>query len=119
MTARSCALGCGLWLLVMAVPALAFWLAVQRELSWTRGPGGLVQDRLFYIDEPRAGGLGYLAARVIQDQTATGGPLCVRTRVTYWLWRDVEGGDQNADFCQCYTRAAAAFQLTAAACPGE
>lgn len=119
MTARSCALGCGLWLLVMAGPALAFWLATQRELAWTRGPGGLVLDRVFYLNEPDAGGLGYQAARLVQDQTAAGGPVCVRTHVAYLLWRNTGGGSQDADYCQCYTRAAEAYQLTAAACPGE
>jgi hypothetical protein len=119
MTRRSCALGCGLWVLVMTVPALAFLLAAQRELNWSRGPGGLVQDRVFYIDEPQAGGLGYLSSRVVRDETAAGGPLCLKTRVVYLLWRDVEGGDQNVDYCQCYTRDTEMFQLTAATCPGE
>lgn len=117
MTPRSCALGCGLWLLVMAVPALAFWLALQRELSWTRGPGGLVQDRIFYVDEPAAAGLGYLAARL--TPAAAGGQVCVRTRVLYLLWRNTEGVEQNTAYCQCYTRAAAAYEPAAETCPGD
>ena len=119
MTPRSCALGCGLWLALMALPALVFWLAVQREISWTRGPAGLEQDKLFLVDEPQAAGLGYAAARVLSAETPAGDQVCVRTRVVYWLWRNAEGGDPAAAYCQCYTRAAGALELSALTCPGE
>lgn len=120
MTPRSCALGCGLWLAVMAVPILACLLATQNELAWSRGPGGLVQDRVFVINEPGAAGLGYLAARVVSDATAEAGVLCLRTTVVYLLWRNAEGGDQNVAYCQCYTRGAdGVFALAADSCPGD
>jgi hypothetical protein len=120
MTPRSCALGCGLWLVVMALPVLALWLATQRELSWSRGPGGLVQDRVFLVDEPDAAGLGYLTARVARDDTATGGPVCVRTQVAYLLWRNLAAEDPSAVFCQCYTQAGnGTLELAATTCPGE
>lgn len=120
MTPRSCALGCGLWLAVMAVPFLAFVLAARNEFAWSRGPGDLVQDRLFVINEPGAAGLGYLAARPVSDATAEGGPLCLRTTVVYFLWRNAEGGDPNVVYCQCYTRAVdGAFELAANSCPGD
>ncbi|MBP7693489.1 MAG: hypothetical protein KA764_16320 [Anaerolineales bacterium] len=116
MSRRGCVLGCGAWLLLMALPLLALWLAVQREVVWTRGPAGLEQDRVFYLDEPQAGGLGYLAARVVRDAA---GQVCVQTRVTYWLWRSAEAGDPAAAYCQCYTRAAGGLELSADPCPGE
>lgn len=119
MSWRACGLGCGAWLLLLALPLLALWLAVRREVAWTRGPAGLEQDRVFYLAEPAAGGLGYLAARVVRDDPAAGGPLCVRTRVTYWLWRSAEAGDPNTEYCQCYTRAAGGLELAADPCPGE
>lgn len=119
MTRTGCALGCAAWLAVMLVPALAFVLATQNEIGWTRGPDGLDQDKLFLINEPDAGGLGYLAARTLPAEAAAG-QVCVRTRVVYWLWRTRETGDQSARYCQCYTRAAdGALTLAASSCPGE
>lgn len=119
MTPRSCALGCGLWLALMAVPALVLWLGVQREIVWARGPGGLEQDRLFLVSEDQAAGLGYLAARVVRDEGSAGGPVCVRTSVAYWLWRNDAGGQANALYCQCYTPAPSGWALNASTCPGE
>jgi hypothetical protein len=105
MTPRSCALGCLIWLAVMAVPALIFYLALQGELDWRRGPGNLEEDRLFVINEPGASGLGYLASRLADD--AASDAVCVRTTVTYLLWRNDEGGEQNVSYCACYARNAA------------
>ncbi len=118
VTARGCALGCGLWLLLLLLPALAFWLYAQREIVWARGPGGLVQDKVFYVDQPDAAGLGYLSARLAAEPAAAG-PVCVRTRVVYWLWRTAETASPAADYCQCYTQAADVWELSAATCPGN
>ncbi len=102
MTRRGCALGCLIWLVVMALPLVAFVFATQGELAWRRGPDSLIEDRLWLVDEPGMGGLAYLAARVTRDERPADGPLCVRTRVTFMLWRNLEGGDLDADFCACY-----------------
>lgn len=116
MTSGGCALGCLLWLAVMAVPALIFYLAVQGELDWRRGPGKLEEDRLFVINEPGAAGVGYLASRLADD--ATDGAVCVRTTVTYFLWRNDEGGEPNAHYCMCYSRNAAGdYEPNDQACP--
>jgi len=102
MTPASCALGCGLWLIIMLIPAVAFTFAAQGELKWTRGPNDLVEDRLFLVNEARASGLGYFSSRVTRDESGAGGPVCVQTSVAYWLWRNEEGSDQNTRYCQCY-----------------
>lgn len=116
MTPRGCALGCLLWLAVMAAPALIFYLAVQGELDWRRGPGNLEEDRLFVVNEPAAAGVGYLASRLADD--AADGVVCVRTTVTYFLWRNDEGGEPNARYCTCYTRnAAGEYEANGQACP--
>jgi hypothetical protein len=118
MTPRSCALGCGLWLVIMSLPALAFLLATQGELAWRRGPNNLEEDRLFLINEPAAGGLGYLAAR--RAASPDDDLFCVRTTVSYFLWRNDAGEDPNTRFCQCYTRpSTGAYELSDRACPGE
>jgi hypothetical protein len=120
MTPASCALGCGLWLIVMALPAAAFLFAVQGELKWARGPADLVEDRLFLVNEARASGLGYVASRVTRDDSGAGGPLCVQTQVAYWLWRNEEADDPNVRYCQCYTRRSdGQYQLNGDACPGN
>jgi hypothetical protein len=113
MTRRGCALGCAAWLVVMGLPLCAFLLATQGELAWRRGRGNLEVDRVFLINEPGASGLGYEAARL-----SGGNSLCARTTVRYFLWRDDEGVEQNADYCQCYSfDATGAPQVTGACGP--
>ncbi|MGQ0601513.1 MAG: hypothetical protein ACT4QE_07435 [Anaerolineales bacterium] len=112
MTRRSCALGCGAWLLVMGLPLCAFILATQGELVWRRGPGNGEVDRVFLVNEPDASGLGYEAARL----TGPAGTVCARTTVRYFLWRNDEGVDQNADYCQCYTTNARGALQASGAC---
>ncbi|MBL8046712.1 MAG: hypothetical protein JNL09_09235 [Anaerolineales bacterium] len=113
MTPRSCALGCGLWLLVMLLPLAGLFLAVNGELAWRRGPDNLEVDRLFLINEPRANGLGFEAARL----TSADG-LCLQTSVSYFLWRNAEGGNPNVTYGQRYQRTPLGqLEPTGAACP--
>lgn len=113
MTPRSCALGCGLWLVVMMLPLLAFFLAVNGELAWRRGPSNLEVDRLFLINEPGVSGLGYEAARLVGIEAP-----CLQTSVSYFLWRNDEGGNQNAAYGQRYQRnATGQLEPTGEACP--
>jgi hypothetical protein len=113
MTPRSCALGCGLWLLVMLLPLAGLFLAVNGELAWRRGPENLEVDRLFLINEPNANGLGYEAARL----TGADG-LCLQTSVSYFLWRNAEGGNPNAMYSQRYQRTPLGqLEPTDTACP--
>ena len=120
MTPRSCALGCLIWLVVMGLPVLAFMLATWGELAWRRGLNDFEEDRVFLVSEPNAGGLGYLSARIILDQSPADGPLCVRTRVVYLLWRNDENINPNVNYCKCYLRGQAGqFELSDIACAGE
>lgn len=99
MTGRACLTGCALWALVMSLPVLMVVLAMQGELGWQRGPANLEEDRLVFISEPEAQGLAYFASRLAPgpaDQT------CINTTVSYLLWRNAEGGNPNAAYCQCY-----------------
>ncbi len=114
LTRRGCVLGCAAWLAVMALPIGLFWFAIQGEARWQRGPGGLEVDRLFVVNEPNAAGLGYEAARLT---ASAGADVCVRTRVVYWLWRNVERADPNAEYSQCYAAdAAGGYTLAGAVC---
>ena len=108
MTRRGCALGCGLWLVVMSLPLCAFLLATQNELAWRRG---LEVDRVFLVNEPGANGFGYEATRL-----SGGGSLCARTTVRYFLWRNDEGVSQDADYCQCYSLDATGAPQVIGAC---
>ena len=111
-----CWLGCFTWLFVLIAPLLAFMLAVRGELTWRRGE--FVEDRLWLITAASASGdergLGYSAARILSDQTASGGPLCVRTRVSFLLWR---GKSEQVEFCECYTRSASGAYEANGSCP--
>lgn len=87
------------WIFVMTVPCLAFVLAARGELSWDRSTHDW--DRVWLIQERTQRGLGYQAERVISDQSQSGGPVCVRNSVRYFLWQgNAEGA--NTDYCECF-----------------
>jgi len=104
MTWRGCLLASGLWLIVMTLPCCALVLAVRQEVTWRRGD--FVEDRLWIVrgeagpGRQAVSGLGYSAARVISDQRPADGPVCVRTRVYFLLWR---GQSERVEFCECFT----------------
>jgi hypothetical protein len=101
MSRTGCVVSVLVWLCVMTVPFLALLLAVQGELTWRRGP--FVEDRVWLVGAEAGGrpqdasGIGYSSARVISEQAA--GPVCVRTRVYFFLWR---GRSESVAFCDCY-----------------
>jgi hypothetical protein len=93
--AYSC--GCLLWLAILSLPLLVFVMAVRGEMQWQRGE--FVNDRLWLIRETDERGLGFSSARVISNQEAVDGPICVRTKVYFLLWR---GSAEPVAFCECY-----------------
>lgn len=97
------------WLGVMCLPLSVFVLAVRGEMDWKRGE--FVEDRLWLIQEIEAHGLGYSSARVISNQEPVDGPVCVRTRVRFFMWKGTAGA---ADYCECY---AAGTHAPAGKCP--
>ena len=109
MSRTGCLIGVLVWLCVMAVPFLALALAMRGELAWRRGE--FVEDRVWLVNAetgfgaPGASGIGYSAARVVSDQTAADGPVCVRTRVYFLLWK---GESEGVSFCDCYAKRPAA-----------
>ena len=107
-----CVLIAAAWLAVTAVSCLALTLAMRGELAWRRGE--FVEDRLWLVNEAEARGLGYSAARVISDQSATDGPVCVRTRVRFWLWT---GTGEPVEFCECYALAPSGSYESRGNCP--
>jgi hypothetical protein len=111
-----CVSGLLILLCLVTVPLFVFVLAVRGELTWRRSQ--FVEDRLWLINADNASaderGLGYSASRVISDQTATDGPLCVRTRVYFVLW---QGRSDQLELCDCYLRAANAQYEASGSCP--
>jgi hypothetical protein len=103
MSRTGCVLSVLVWLCVMTVPFLALRLAMRGELAWRRGD--FAEDRLWLVNaetglgQGRASGIGYSATRVVSDQRAADGPVCVRTNVYFLLWK---GQGDNATFCECY-----------------
>jgi hypothetical protein len=89
--------GCLLWLAVLCLPLFVFVLAVRGEMNWQRGE--FVSDRLWLIREADESGLGYSAARVISNEEPIDGPICVRTRVVFMLWK---GSAERVEYCECY-----------------
>jgi hypothetical protein len=87
------------WLLVMTLPCFAFVLASRGELSWDRSEHDW--DRIWLLQERNQKGLGYQAERVISDQSSSGGPICVRNSVRYFLWQGTDT-NTNTDYCECF-----------------
>lgn len=88
------------WLIVILLPCFVFALVSRGELEWRRSDYD--SDRVWLIQERRQRGLGYQSERVLSDERASGGQLCVRYSVRYFLWEgNVEEGANN-DFLECY-----------------
>ena len=99
-----------LWLGVMLTPCFAITLAAKGELEWKRGEGNL--DRVWLIQEKNQRGLGYYTERVVSDERASGGAVCVRSSARFLLWEGATD-NLNAEFCACYTADGSAL----GACP--
>lgn len=108
MTLSGCVLWTSVWAVLMSLPLIVFALAVRGELGWRRND--LVYDRVYLINEVDAAGLAYERTRIVDDERAAGGAVCVGTRVTYWMMR---GDADPVDVCQCY----AVSGEDAGACP--
>ncbi len=100
MTRAGCLTGCLIWLVVMSLPLAVIVLILNNELAWRRGPNNAEVDRIFLLNEPGYAGLGYEAAR-LYGPVESDGVTCVTVAVRYLLWRNDEGVQQNADYCQC------------------
>ncbi len=117
MTRRGCVVGVLLWAVLMSLPICLFVLATRGELAWQRGP--FTEDRVWLVRADRAAGqpesgLAYSSARVSSGSTSSAGPVCVTTRVYFWLWG---ADDETLVFCECYQPDAAGGYETTGACP--
>ena len=88
-----------LWFTVMLTPCFAVVLATRGELEWKRGDYD--SDRIWLIQERDQRGLGYHAQRLLSDERATGGLVCVNSSARFILWEGAEEG-MNNDYCECY-----------------
>lgn len=83
-----------LWLIIMAFPTFAFFLATNGEVQLGREARSHV--RFFMVQEETSGGVGLewvRSARQVDN--------CTRTSIRYFLWEGNSAG-QNTNFCQCY-----------------
>lgn len=115
MTWRSCFVGALIWLCVINLPCLGVWLAMQGEINWQRG--AFDGDRIWLVNEgaptPQQG-LAWAATRIERDELANGGPLHVRSHVTFFLW---QGQGENANYCEVYAHGADGQLAYVGACP--
>ena len=82
------------WLMIMAFPTFAFFLATKGEVQFGSEPQSHV--RFFMVQEEGSGGVGIewvREARQVEN--------CTRTTLRYLLWEGNSVG-QNVSFCQCY-----------------
>lgn len=94
-----------LWLVIMAFPTFAFFLATKGEVQFGNEPRNHV--RFFMVQEEASGGVGVewvRSARQVEN--------CTQTTLRYFLWEGSSSG-QNVSFCQCYD------PITDAPLPGE
>ncbi|GJM39950.1 MAG: hypothetical protein DHS20C20_02320 [Ardenticatenaceae bacterium] len=81
------------WLMIMAFPTFAFFLATRGELQMGEDPRSHV--RFFMVQEESSG----IGVEWVRD--AQGVENCSQTSISYLLW-DGNGRNQNTTFCQCY-----------------
>jgi len=68
------------------------------------------------VKEAEAGGLGWSSARVTTDQRPLDGPVCVRTRVRFLLWK---GTSESLTFCECFVLSRATGGLESSGSCGD
>jgi len=103
-------LGCWLltviWFLILLTPCGLFYLAANGEirLQHSQIPDPHAHPRLLIslISESADRGLRIERSAIQAADKVT--QLCVETAVTFLLWES-SGGNQNAQFCDCYLRA--------------
>lgn len=89
-----------IWLLVMAFPTFAFFLATQDEMQLGSDPRSHV--RFFMVQEESSSGVGVEWVR-----SARQAENCTRTSLRYYFWEG-NGEGKNVDFCQCFDPVSAA-----------
>lgn len=85
-------------LLAVLLSGLLFFLALNGEVRWQRGP--LTGDRVFVIMAADERGIAWDNATTYRDP-ANPSLTCVRTTVRYFMWQGAENAD-NAQYCECY-----------------
>jgi hypothetical protein len=82
------------WLVLMALPFLAFILAVRGELMI--GDDQTSNIRIFMLTEDEAKGIGFQRVKKanVQDES------CYQTSITYLLWEG-QDSDLNVSYCTC------------------
>jgi len=88
------------WLLVMAFPAFAFFLATQGEINL--GQDAQNHVRFFLVQEEEAGGVGIEWTRPFSKSEVN--QNCAKTSIRYILWTG-NNSEQNVTYCQCFDAA--------------
>lgn len=78
------------WLIIVSLPALAFFVAMNEQVQFGSDPQSHV--RIFLLQDQDAQGVGLEWARRTDGN-------CARTSLRYWLW---EGNADPISYCQCY-----------------
>lgn len=100
-----------IWLLVMAFPAFAFFLATQGELNIGQNPQNHV--RFFMVQEEETGGIGVEWTRPFHGNEAN--QNCAKTSIRYILWSG-DNSDQNVTYCQCFDAAGTSLPVEQNSC---
>lgn len=82
------------WLMIMAFPTFAFFLATNGEVQFGDEAGSHL--RFFLVQEEDSGGVGI---EWVREALQVEG--CNRTTLRYFLWEGSSSG-QNVSYCQCY-----------------
>ncbi len=105
------AVGCALSVLLGLVGVFLVFqigrLAVEGEVRF--GGTELTPNRIWLVRDGGNRGLGWSLSRVVEG-SRTAPEMCVATKVSFLLWRD-DGTAVPVDFCECYRRSEAGWQL--------
>ena len=106
-----------LWFALLLLPCGLFYLAANGEIRLQHGdiPQSHAHPLLLIslVSEQNERGLRIEASHALAVEPG----LCVETAVRFVLWQS-SGGDQNARYCDCYTRGAADAWLLSETSPG-
>ena len=89
-----------------------FYLSTVPDVTWRRGE--LTYDRLWMAREDGPVGIAYESQRI--NERLSDEEVCVVNKLRYFLWTEVEGGNQNAQYSQLMTKTEQGWRSSGQTC---
>jgi hypothetical protein len=89
-----------------------YYLSTVPDVTWQRGD--LTYDRVWMARERAPVGIAYETQRIHENISAE--EICVVNTIRYFLWNEVEGGDQNSRYSQLMVKTDNGWQSNGQSC---